>query len=130
MFDGAEEFNGDVSSWDVSSIPNYNVSSFLTTCYSYQCVFYSIFDFCFYLRVTCLFLFQLFFNGARKFNQDISSWDVSVATRMDVSSLFISCCSNQRIFYNNLLIFLVTPVPFNYFIFSICLKMLEFLKAI
>ena len=62
MFDGATSFNGDISGWDVSSVTN-------------------MYD---------------MFNHASSFNQDLSSWDVSSVINMANMFAYTYDLSNEN----------------------------------
>ena len=87
MFRGAASFNGDISSWNVSSATDmaamfYGASSFNQDISSWN--------------VSYVTDMSWMFSGASSFNQDISSWNVSSVT--DISHMFYRASSfNQDI---------------------------------
>ena len=77
MFNGADEFNSDISSWDVSSVTNMFT------------MFYHADDFNMDIsqwNVSSVTNMNHMFKHAVSFNQDLSSWDVNMVN--DMGSMF------------------------------------------
>lgn len=99
MFNGAINFNGNISNWDVSTITTMN--GMFANAYDFnknlnawnvgqvtdmQYMFYSCYAFNGNISnwdVSNVTKMRQMFQNARSFDQDISAWDVSKVTRMD-----------------------------------------------
>ena len=77
MFDYAESFNQDISSWNVSSGINFNAMFFNASSFNQDISSWN---------VSSGNNFQGMFAGASQFNQNISSWDIS--TTDNTSAMF------------------------------------------
>ena len=81
------DFNGDISSWNVSNVTNMRSMFYGATSFNQDLSSWDV------SNVTDM---GSMFNGAKSFNQDISSWDVSNVTNMD--SMFYGATSfNQEL---------------------------------
>ena len=92
MFDNADSFNGDISSWNVSSVTSmasmfYNNDSFNGDISSWD--------------VSNVATISYMFYNAESFNQDIGGWDVSNIT--DMRGVFgnASSFNNSKIVIDN-----------------------------
>ncbi len=79
MFDGANAFNGDISSWNVSNVTNMSAMFYNANAFNQDIGNWDV------SNVTDM---SYMFAGASVFNQDIGSWDVGNVTNM------------SRMFYN------------------------------
>ena len=68
VFNNREEFNGDMSNWDVSNVTN--MEYMFDGCESFNC---DISDW----DVSNVEYMEYMFHGCKSFNQDISRWNVS-----------------------------------------------------
>ena len=86
-FDGIEEFNGDISKWDVSNVTNMRYMFYECESFNQDISNWDV------SKVTNM---GYMFYECKSFNQDISGWDVSNVTSM--FSMFYWCKSfNQDI---------------------------------
>ena len=82
MFQGANSFNGDISTWNVSQCTSFQYMFYQNTAFNQSLVGWT-------LPTTSTYTMYAMFQQATSFNGDISTWNVS------------QCTSFQYMFYNN-----------------------------
>ena len=80
MLGGCKQFNQDISKWDVSNVTNMNAMFYGCESFNQDISKWDVYN------VTSM---NSMFYGCKSFNQDISNWDVSNVTKM--SYMFAWC---------------------------------------